>query len=61
MFLIDKPRYHQVILTMNHQLRFVRQLASACLGIAFSLLALIATPACSVSTTLAFRDNYVGG
>jgi uncharacterized protein YjbJ (UPF0337 family) len=47
MFLIDKPRYHQVILAMNHQLRFLRQLASACLGIAFSLLALIATPALS--------------
>jgi len=47
MFLIVKPHYHQVILTMNHQLRFLRQLASACLGIAFSLLALIATPALS--------------
>lgn len=32
---------------MNHQLRFLRQLASACLGIAFCLLMLIATPALS--------------
>jgi uncharacterized protein YjbJ (UPF0337 family) len=47
MFLIAKPNYHQVILIMNHQLRFLRQLASACLGIAFSLLMLIATPALS--------------
>jgi uncharacterized protein YjbJ (UPF0337 family) len=45
--LIAKPHYHQVILTMNHQLRFMRQLASACLGIAFSLLALIAMPGLS--------------
>jgi uncharacterized protein YjbJ (UPF0337 family) len=45
--LIAKPHYHPAIITMNHQLRFMRQLASACLGIAFSLLALIATPALS--------------
>jgi uncharacterized protein YjbJ (UPF0337 family) len=29
---------------MNHQLRVLRQLAATCLGIAFSLLVLIATP-----------------
>jgi uncharacterized protein YjbJ (UPF0337 family) len=32
---------------MDHQLRFLRQLAATCLGIAFSLLVLIATPALS--------------
>ena len=32
---------------MNHQFRFMRQLAATCLGIAFSLLVLIATPALS--------------
>ncbi len=32
---------------MNHQLRFLRQLAATCLGLAFSLLVLIATPALS--------------
>ena len=32
---------------MNHQLRFLRQLAATCLGIDFSLLVLIATPALS--------------
>ena len=33
--------------TMNHNLRSLRQLAATCLGIAFSLLVLIATPALS--------------
>lgn len=32
---------------MNHQLRVLRQLAATCLGLAFSLLVLIATPALS--------------
>jgi len=32
---------------MNNQARFLRQLASTCLGIVFSLLVLIATPALS--------------
>jgi uncharacterized protein YjbJ (UPF0337 family) len=32
---------------MNHQLRFWRQLGTTCLGISFSLLVLIATPALS--------------
>jgi uncharacterized protein YjbJ (UPF0337 family) len=32
---------------MRHQLRFLRQLAATCLGLAFSLLVLIATPALS--------------
>ncbi|CAK6699855.1 CsbD family protein [Synechococcus sp. CBW1107] len=32
---------------MNRQLRFLRQLAATCLGLAFSLLVLIATPALS--------------
>ncbi|MCT0211891.1 MAG: CsbD family protein [Cyanobium sp.] len=32
---------------MKHQLRFLRQLAATCLGLAFSLLVLIATPALS--------------
>lgn len=39
--------YPFAILTMDHQLRFLRQLAATCLGIAFSLLVLIATPALS--------------
>jgi len=34
---------------MNHNLRALRQLAPTCLGIAFSLLMLIATPALSSS------------
>lgn len=33
---------------MNHQFRFLRQLAATCLGLAFSLLVLVATPALSV-------------
>ncbi|MCP9800456.1 CsbD family protein [Synechococcus sp. RedBA-s] len=32
---------------MNHQLRLLRQLAATCLGLVFSLLVLIATPALS--------------
>lgn len=32
---------------MNHHRRYLRQLASTCLGLAFSLLVLIATPALS--------------
>ncbi len=32
---------------MNHQRRFLRQLAATCLGLAFSLLMLLATPALS--------------
>jgi uncharacterized protein YjbJ (UPF0337 family) len=32
---------------MKHQLRFLRQLGATCLGLAFSLLVLIATPALS--------------
>ena len=32
---------------MKHQLRFLRQVAATCLGLAFSLLVLIATPALS--------------
>jgi uncharacterized protein YjbJ (UPF0337 family) len=35
------------ILTMNHHRLSLRQLAATCLGIAFSLLVLIATPALS--------------
>ena len=44
-FFIAKPRFPLAIVTMNHQLRFLRQLAATCLGLAFSLLVLIATPA----------------
>jgi uncharacterized protein YjbJ (UPF0337 family) len=32
---------------MNHQFRFMRQVVATCLGLAFSLLVLIATPALS--------------
>jgi uncharacterized protein YjbJ (UPF0337 family) len=46
-FLIAKPRFPFAIVTMNHQLRFLRQLAASCLGLALSLLVLIATPALS--------------
>jgi uncharacterized protein YjbJ (UPF0337 family) len=35
------------IVIMKHQLRFLRQLGATCLGLAFSLLVLIATPALS--------------
>jgi uncharacterized protein YjbJ (UPF0337 family) len=38
---------NSAILTMNHNLRSLRQLTATCLGIAFSLLVLIATPALS--------------
>jgi uncharacterized protein YjbJ (UPF0337 family) len=46
-FFIAKPRFPLDIVTMKHQLRFLRQLATTCLGLAFSLLVLIATPALS--------------
>jgi uncharacterized protein YjbJ (UPF0337 family) len=42
-----KRHYPLAILTMNHNLRSLRQLAATCLGLAFSLLVLIATPALS--------------
>jgi uncharacterized protein YjbJ (UPF0337 family) len=42
-----KRHYPFAILTMNHNLRSLRQLAASCFGIAFSLLVLIATPALS--------------
>jgi uncharacterized protein YjbJ (UPF0337 family) len=42
-----KRHYPLAILTMNHNLRSLRQLAATCLGITFSLLVLIATPALS--------------
>jgi uncharacterized protein YjbJ (UPF0337 family) len=42
-----KRHYPFAILTMNHSLRSLRQLAASCFGIAFSLLVLIATPALS--------------
>lgn len=44
---IAKPRFPLAIITMNCQLRLLRQLASTCLGIAFSFLVLVATPALS--------------
>jgi uncharacterized protein YjbJ (UPF0337 family) len=42
-----KPHHPLAILTMNHNLRSLRQLAATCLGMAFSLLVLIGTPALS--------------
>jgi uncharacterized protein YjbJ (UPF0337 family) len=63
MLLIAKPHYRPAILTMNHQLRFLRQLASTCLGIAFSLLMLIATPALSspaqASGAFTIRNSFL--
>jgi uncharacterized protein YjbJ (UPF0337 family) len=46
-FSIATPCSHITILTMKHQHRFLRLLTTTCLGIAFSLLVLIATPALS--------------
>ena len=42
-----KRPYPLAILTMNHNLRSLRQLAATCLGLAFSLLVLIGMPALS--------------
>ncbi len=42
-----KRHFPLAILTMNHNLRSLRQLAATCLGMAFSLLVLIAMPAFS--------------
>lgn len=41
----DQVMNKLVSATMNHQRRYLRQLAASCLGIAFSLLVLIGTPA----------------
>lgn len=42
-----KRDHSLAILTMNHNLRSLRQLVATCLALAFSLLVLIATPALS--------------
>jgi uncharacterized protein YjbJ (UPF0337 family) len=57
-----KPRYPFALITMNHQLRLLRQFAATCLGLAFSLLVLIATPALSgpAQASAAFTVNVSG-
>jgi uncharacterized protein YjbJ (UPF0337 family) len=44
---LARPTFSFAILTMNHQLRTLRQLAVTCLGLAFSLLVLLAVPVLS--------------
>lgn len=43
-FPVDRPCFLFANLTMNYQLPTLRQLAVTCLGLAFSLLVLLATP-----------------
>jgi uncharacterized protein YjbJ (UPF0337 family) len=54
-----KPPFTLAIVTMNHQFRILRQLGATCLGLAFSLLVLIATPALSAPAQESGSFNWI--